>query len=197
MVGDHAQRHIRAVVAAVFLLGQLGRAVEHLPRGVDHVDVVDALQDDRHPLQAHPGVDVPRRQLALDIEVVLAADRAEQVLHENEVPDLQVAVLVRLRAALAPVLGAAVVVDLRAGATRSGDTHVPVVVIEAAALDAALRQAHRVPPDLRSLIVVEVDGGPQALLREAKPALAFRPGQQLPGVRDRLLLEIVAEREVA
>src|SRR4029077_13354224 len=44
---------------------------------------------------------------------------------------------------------------------------------------------------------VEIDGGPQAFLREAEPPLAFRPGQQLPGKRDRLVLEIVTEREVA
>ena len=54
------------------LLGQLGRAVEHLPHGVDLVDVVDALQQRGHPLQAHAGVDVAGRQLAQDVEVLLA-----------------------------------------------------------------------------------------------------------------------------
>ena len=58
VVGHHAQRHVGARVPAVLLLGQFGRPVEHLPHGVDLVDVVDALEQDGHPLQAHAGVDV-------------------------------------------------------------------------------------------------------------------------------------------
>ena len=182
---------------AVPLLGELGRAVQDLPGGVDLVDVVDALQDGRHPLQAHPGVDVAERQRARDVEVGLAAHRAELVLHEDEVPHLQVAVLVRFRAAVPAVLRAAVVVDLRAGAAGTGDPHAPVVVSQAAALDPALRELDHIPPDLVGLHVLGQDGGPEPVLREAEPAVVLGPGQQLPGVRDRHVLEVVAERPVA
>ena len=197
VVGDDLQRDVGTGVLAVPLLGELGRAVQDLPRGVDLVDVVDALQDGRHPLQAHPGVDVPERQRARDVEVGLAADRAELVLHEDEVPHLQIAVLIRLRAAVAAVLRAPVVVDLRAWAARARDAHAPVVVGQPTALDAALRELDHVPPDRVGLVVLGQHGRPEPVLGKAEPAVVLRAGQQLPGVRDRHVLEVVAERPVA
>ena len=53
-----------------------------------------------------------------------------------------------------------------------------------------------VPPDAGRLVVVEVHGGPQPVLGEAEPAIPLRRGEQFPGERDGLLLEVVAEREV-
>ena len=67
------------------------------------------------------------RQGADDVEVLLGPHRAELVLHEDEVPDLEVAVLELgrhrdpvggLELAVGTVLGAAVVEDLRARAAR-------------------------------------------------------------------------------
>ena len=113
-------------------------------------------------------------QLARDVEVHLGADRAELLLHEDEVPDLEVAVLVRDRPALAAVLGPAVVVDLRAGAARPGHAHVPVVVGQPAALDPVLGHAHLVVPELGRLVVVGVDGHPEPVLGEAEPAVGLR-----------------------
>ena len=127
----------------------------------------------------------------------LGPDRAELVLHEDEVPDLQVAVLVGDRPALAAVFGPAVVVDLRAGPAGARHAHVPVVVGQPAALDPVLGHAHVVVPELRGLVIVGVDGHPEAALREAEPAVGLGAGEQLPGERDGLFLEVVAEREVA
>ena len=130
VVGDHPQQHVVALVGplvgpvtglrAVALAGHLGRALEDRVDLVDLVEVVDALQQVGDALQAHAGVDVRLRQRAEDREVVLALARAALVLHEDEVPDLQVAVLVGDRAALATVLRAAVEVDLRARTRRPG-----------------------------------------------------------------------------
>ena len=197
VVGDDAQRDVVALVPAVLLLGELGRLLQDLVGGVDLVDVVDALQDGRHPLQAHAGVDVLERERSLHVEVVLGADLRQHVLHEDQVPYLQVPVLVRLRPALDAVLGAAVVVDLRARAARARDAHVPVVVLEAAALDPGLGHADLVPPDRVGLVVAVQHGGPQLLLGEAEAAVLLRLGEQLPGPADRVFLEVVAERPVA
>src|SRR3712207_7920034 len=57
------------------------------------------------------GVDVLAGQRRLDVEVLLGPDRAELLLHEHEVPDLQEAVLVDDRAAVRSVRRAAVDVD--------------------------------------------------------------------------------------
>ena len=197
VIGDHSQGHVGPVVTAVALLGELRGPVQDLPRGVDLVQVVHALQDGRHPLQAHPGVDVLGRQRALDVEVVLGPELADAVLHEDQVPDLQEAVLVGRRAAVAAVFRPAVVVDLRARAAGAGHAHAPVVVGQAAGLDPVLGQADLVPPDGRRLVVAVQDRGPQLVLWEAEAAVGLGPGQQLPGVPDRAFLEVVAERPVA
>ena len=108
VVGDHAHPHVVVVVGAVAAAGQLGRLLDDRVDLVDLVEVVDALQQVRDPLQAHAGVDVPARQRADDLELLLAADVGDLLLHEDEVPDLEEAVLVDDRAAVGPVLGTAV-----------------------------------------------------------------------------------------
>ena len=182
VVGDHPQPH----VVGVRLAGRRARSARRsvLPVSsaararigrdlVDLVEVVDALQQRRHPLQAHAGVDVLRRQLAEDREVLLVrARRRDLVLHEDEVPELQVPVLVDLRAALGAVGGAAVVVELRARAARARDAHRPEVVLLAAAHDALQRAARSLVPDLDRLVVVEVDRRPDLLRVEPEAALA-------------------------
>ena len=128
VVGDHAEPHVvvgaRSVAPAAELLGLLDDRVHH----VDLVHVRLALEQEGDPLQTHAGVDVLLRQRPDDVEVRLAPDRAELVLHEDEVPDLQVAVLGGEVTLSGAVLRAAVVEDLRTRATRSGNAHRPVVL---------------------------------------------------------------------
>ncbi len=195
VVGDDAQPHVGGRVGAVAGPGQLRGAVEDGAAGVDLVQVVDALQDGGDPLQAHAGVDVLRRQRAGDVEVDLRAHRRQLVLHEDEVPQLEVAVLVGDRPALAAVLRPAVVVDLAARAAGARDAHVPVVVGLVAALDARLGDVAL--PELDRLVVVEVGRRPEPVLGQAVAAVLDRAGQQRPGEVDRRFLEVVAEAEVA
>jgi len=89
------------------------------------------------------------------------------------------------------VLGPAVVIDLGAGAARTGHAHRPEVVLLATALDAVGGKAD-LPPQPHGVVVVEIDGGPHALGVEPEAL-----GDQLVGERDRLSLEVVAEGEVA
>ena len=133
------------------------------------------------------------------VEVGLArtGGRPALVLHEDEVPELHVPVLVDGRAALDAVVGAAVVVQLAARPARAGDAHRPEVVVHALAHDALERQADALVPDVDGLVVVEVDGGPDALGVEAEAAVGDRLRRQVPGELDRALLEVVAEAEVA
>ena len=113
MVGDHPQPHVVGVrlgrrvarVRAVDLAGQLRRPVEDRLDLVDLVQVVDALQDRGDPLQAHAGVDVLVREVPDDPELLLALHVGDLVLHEDQVPELQVPVLVDVRAAVLAVLG--------------------------------------------------------------------------------------------
>ena len=62
----------------------------------------------------------------------------ERELHEDQVPHLEEPLLVSNRTTVGSVLWPAVEVDLRAGPTRAWNAHVPVVVVQAATLDAVL-----------------------------------------------------------
>ncbi len=199
VVGDDAQPDVGLVVGPVADPGEFGRAVQDRGDLVDLVHVVDALQQEGHPLQAHAGVDVLLRQLAEDAELLLAAHLVDLVLHEHEVPDLEEPVTgeVDRRAAVRAELRPAVDVDLRAGPGRSGGAGVPVVVLLAQALDPLLRQPGDAVPGVGGLVVVQVDGGPDLVRVEGQPAVLQLSGDQLPGVLDRAFLEVVTEGEVA
>src|SRR5690606_4998430 len=139
-------------------------------------------------LEAHAGIDGrlrQRRQHALLVAVEL---------HEDEVPDLDVAVAVRVRRAgrTARHLGAVVVEDLAARAARAGIAHRPEVVLLAHSREAARIDADLVEPDARGLVVLLVDRAPEPLGRQAE---LLR--DELPRVADRFALEVVAEAEVA
>ena len=115
-------------------------------------------------------------------------------LHEDEVPDLDEAVAVLVRAArrAAGDRRAVVVEDLRAGAAGAGRAHHPEVVGGGDADDPLVGQAGDLLPEVGGVVVVVVDGDEELVLRQAEVA-----GQQLPGVGDRAFLEVVAEGEVA
>src|SRR6185295_3698066 len=119
----------------------------------DLVEVVDALEQERQALQPEAGVDVLLRQVAEDRVVLLAVARAAEVLHEDEVPELQVAVARARDVALRPELRPAVDEDLRAGAARARHAHRPEVLALAEAHDALVRQARDALPQRRRLVV--------------------------------------------
>ncbi|CAM5285816.1 hypothetical protein LSPH24S_07706 [Lysinibacillus sphaericus] len=115
------QGDVRGLGVAVGHAGQFGGLVDDGHGGVDLVHVLHALQNHGEAFQAEAGVDVLARQLAEDLELLLADALAPLVLHEDEVPDLHVPLVVDGGAALDAELGAAVVVDLGAGAAGAGE----------------------------------------------------------------------------
>src|SRR5690606_29313657 len=197
VVGDHPEPHVIGVVLTVATAGDLLRLGDHRAHQVRLVDVGDALQQVGDALDPHPGVDVLLRQRTEHRATLLRADLTAQLLHEDQVPDLQVAVLVHHGTALPAVVRTAVVVDLRARAARAGHTHVPVVVRGGAVLDPVLRDAGDLAPQRRCLGIVLVDRHPQPALVEPVATVGLRLGDQVPRVLDGAFLEVVAEREVA
>ena len=91
-----------------------------------------------------------------------------------------------------------VVEDLAAGSAGAGIAHHPEIVgLIAPALvadthDAFGGHADLFGPDIEGLVIVLIDRDPEPLLGQTE---AF--GQQAPGERDRIALEVVAEAEVA
>jgi hypothetical protein len=99
----------------------------------------------------------------------------------------------------APDVLAVVVEDLGAGAAGAGVAHHPEVVggvagaLVVADADHALgRHADFLGPDVVGLVVLGIHGDGELVLGQLEDA-----GEQLPGVVDRVALEVVAEAEVA
>ena len=187
VLGEDAQRDVargpgeRAVLDA----GDGLRRRDQRPEDVDVPHRRGVLQHGEVALEPGAGVDARRRQRH-QLAVRLGVE-----LHEHEVPDLDVAVLVLGRAGGGTELGAEVPEDLRARAARAGVGHAPEVVV-AEALDALGGQPDGVAPDGLGFVVGGVDGHPEALGIEAEHL-----GVELPRPLDRLALEVVAEAEVA
>ncbi len=119
--------------------GQFGRACDQRREQIRIVIRNHALQHRRHPLQAHAGID---RRLGQRIQ--LAAGIAVE-LHEDEVPQLNIASAVAaklaIRVALVGRRHAHVVVDLAAGTAGAGVAHLPEIVFQAELEDALFRYA--------------------------------------------------------
>ena len=114
------------------------------------------------------------------------------VLGEDEVPELDEAVIASVgRPPVGAEVRPLVEEDLRARPARSGLAHRPEVVL-VEALDALGANADEVAPEIRRLVVGDVDRDPEALGVDAEAL-----GDQLPRVADGALFEVVAEGEVA
>ena len=112
MVSDDAEADVVLVVRVVFRTGEPLSLVDNRTQQVGFVDVVDTLQQESNTLDTHTGIDVLLRQRAKNLERVLACSFASLILHEDEVPNLDVAILVGLWATISTVLRAAVVENL-------------------------------------------------------------------------------------
>ena len=196
VVGDDPQGHVLLRGLAVVGVGDLRHLIGDVHDGVHIEEGGHVLAHAGQPLQAHAGVDV----LLLELGVVALPVVVE--LGEHHVPHLDIAVAVAAHGAArlaAAVLGAAVIVDLGAGAAGAGAV-LPEVVLLAELEDALGGDAHLVVPDVPGLVVgggglvAGKDRGIEPVGVQAHP---LRAGQKLPGPVDGVPLEVVAEGEVA
>ena len=84
-----------------------------------------------------------------------------------------------------------VVENLGTGATGAGVAHLPEIGVVAQAYDAVSGYTDLVGPDGGSFIVVFVDGDPEFVFGQLQCA-----GQEIPGVLDGIVFEVIAKAEV-
>jgi hypothetical protein len=153
------------------------------------------LQHGGQPLQAHAGV-----YAGLGQRVHHSVFGAVE-LHEDVVPDLDVAVAVLFGAAgrAAGHTGAVVEEDFAARAAGAGVAHHPEVIghvaralVVADAHDALGGQADVLQPDVVGLVVFGVHGGPELVFGQLE---VHR--EQFPGVGNGVFFEVIAKAEVA
>ncbi len=149
------------------------------------VDRVAALHDLDEAFETHPGIDV-----------LLGKGGAGTIggldeLHEDVVPDFQVAFALAGTAFAVAEFGTEVEVDLGVGTVRpSGTNWTPPVVFEFA--DAGFGDADVVAPDGVGVLVGGMDGGVEVVGIEPHDL-----GEEFPGPGERFLFEVVADGEVA
>ncbi len=185
---------IRSARSSSVRLGELAAERHQRRELVGLEDRRRVLLDERHAVEAEPGVDVLRRQRREPVHRVLV------VLHEHEVPVLEEALgVVAGAVVLAAPLGTAVEVELAARPAGAGRAGLPEVVLAAEEDDPLARDADGAPRLDGLLVGAEVelvvaaeDRDPDLVLGEAEAL-----GRQLERELDRALLEVVADREVA
>ncbi|MPM16644.1 hypothetical protein SDC9_63025 [bioreactor metagenome] len=188
MVGDDAQRNVGFGIVFIGDARNLADVSHNALDGINLKKVVNALHDAGQALKSHTGVDV--RVVKGGVIAVAVAVK----LGEHKIPDFDIAVAIAAHAAgggTAAVFFAAIKVQLRAGAAGAG-ADLPEVILFAHADDALGRHTDLVDPDVLGLVVILVDGHPEQLLGN----LQFL-GQKFPCPGGRLVLKIIAEREVA
>jgi hypothetical protein len=194
VVGEdpHRARRLAALLvrAPRELFGELHQGAEEV--GLVHRG--DVLEDRGHPLEAQASVDVSLRQVGERAVLV------QLVRHEHVVPVLEVALGVVAGAlVLAAELRPAVEIHLRARPARPDRARLPEVLRTRQQNDPLLRHAVRLPELDRlgvgaegELGVAREHGDPDPLRVEPETVEG-----QLPAEADRLLLEVIAEAEVA
>src|SRR2546421_5062644 len=192
VVGHDPQRRIYFGLRPIRLSGFLLPVLDQRPENVRFKNAATLSVDDGgDALQAHPGVDT------LACQRRLVAGLVAVPLDEHQVPDLEEPVaagVLAIRTAVrhpTPMLLAPVVVDLGVRTAGPGWTGRPEVEFVAKATNARVRNAGLLP-DLVALVILVVNPGPQT------PRLDWEfGGQKLIRVWNRVLLEVVAEGEVA
>ena len=161
---------------------------DQVPEGVGVVIVVHALHHRGDAFDPHSRIDARLGQVADDFIGFL------RELHEHEVPDLDKAVAIflgRTRRAT-PDMVAMIVEDFRTRAAGAIRAHGPEIVLGRDTDDALVGETGELFPEIESFVVGMIDSDQQAILVEA-PFL----GQQCPSMQDGLLLEVIAEAEIA
>ena len=113
-------------------------------------------------------------------------------LHEDEVPDLDVAILVAVFGTSArPELRTLVPKDLRTRPTWTRSAHLPVIVL-VEALEPLGGNPYFIQPNRRGFVIAEMHGDPQTLRGEAQNI-----DDELPRPGNGLRLEVVTKTKIA
>ena len=185
MVGNHAVAgHL---VALRLCAGQLFRRIDQRLERVRIVIVVHALHDRRDALKPHAGIDRRLGQRHIGA-VILPLE-----LHEHEVPyfDKTVAIFIRASGRATKDMVAMVIKNFAAWTAWPRVAHRPEIIVRGDTDNAVFRKARNLAPQVECLIIGVIDRRRQARWIKA-PFL----GQQCPRMGNRLLFEIIAEREV-
>ena len=184
MVRNDPQRCAVEITAT----GCSARGLDQRNKQVCLVIAMHTLQHGGETLKPHPGIHGRFWQRGI-VAVCIAIE-----LHEDQIPDLYIAVTIGLRGPrrASRYLGAMIVENLATRSARAGVAHGPEIIANADACKTLGRNPHVAQPDICSLVIFIKYGDPEFFGRQT---ISF--GQQCPGVLNSLALEVVAKAEIA
>ena len=120
MVSDYTKTNIILVVCAVSYTSEFSCTIEYRANLVDFIEVFYALLEESNTFQTHSSVNVFVGKFTQDFKLGLARSLTTEVLHENKVPDFDVAVFICDRTTFDAVGRATVEVNFRTRTCRTG-----------------------------------------------------------------------------
>ncbi len=199
VIGDDTHADvIGAHAARIGLLGQLGRRLHQVAQQIDAVVRGHPLHDAGQALEARARVDAG---LGQRIEHRRPRLEPPLELHEHQVPNLDPAEAFRrllLTERASVDLGPVEPINLRTRPAGPGVAHRPEIVRSSQAHDAIVPEARQLLPQVARLVVgrhavLTLEVSEDHALRRQRQILR----QELPSEGDGLLLEVIAEREIA
>ena len=188
MVGDHTDGNILFLILLIGHAGNLADLLHDILDGIHLKEVIDALHDAGQTLQSHAGIDI------LMLQRGIAALAVGIELGEYQVPELHIAVAVAADMAVgaaAALFGPAVKVDLGAGAAGAG-ADLPEVILFAQTDHVVGGDAAALGPDIIGLVIILVNRDIELIDGQLQLL-----GDEFPGPAGSVLLEVIAEGEVA
>ena len=188
MVGDNAQGNIALLVIMIFYAGNVNNMLHNIADSVNLKEVVNALHDASESFKTHTGINIAAFKASIvSVSVVFK-------LGENKVPEFGISVAVTAGAAIrraAAVFFTAVKVDFRTRAAGAC-TVFPEVIFFSESYNPFGRNTDFFCPNVKSLVIILIDGDPELVHGHFHNLSA-----KLPCPRGCLMLEVIAEREVA
>ena len=188
MVGNHTQRNIFLFIVVVLYTGNFADFFHNVLHGINLKEIVNTLHNTSKPFQAHTGIDigvVKRCIVAVTVGIKLG---------KHEIPKLGVTVTIAANAAgffAATVLFAAVKINFGTGSAGAGAV-LPEVILFTEPYNALSGNADLLGPNLKSFIIIQINGDPKLINRHFH---YFRA--EFPSPLGSIGLKIVAEREIA
>ena len=188
VVGDDADGNVLFLILVVGDPGDLTDLLHDVLDGIHLEEVIHPLHDAGQTLQAHAGIDI----LVLQRGVAALAVGIE--LGEHQIPEFDIAVAVAAHMAVgtaAALFRPAVKVDLGAGAAGAG-ADLPEVILLAQPHHVVGGDAAAAGPDIVGFVIILIDRNIELIYRQLQ---LF--GDELPRPAGGVLLEVIAEGEVA
>ena len=184
VVGDHPQ----GIMMQISRSGYLRNVADQFSEQIYLIVAVDMLKNRSNALKARTGINRwlwqwRHTSISFPFE-----------LHENQIPDFDVAITVLIRTArrtschIRPVI----IEDFRAGAAGPGIAHRPEIVFFTQTREALRIDFHLIQPNVSRFIIILIDSDPESASRQSK---LF--SKKFPRKLNSLSLEIITERKIA